>query len=242
MIRAALLACLLVGHLTWAQGVIRLKTRTIDTAQAASQGRLAGRPLPGGRHYLLQFPSYPGPDVREQLALRRIRVLQYVPDNTLMVLAGRGSSLEGLSVIWAGELEAEDKISPVLATHESNAFLVIFYPDVDMNLARAVAQLEGFEILENPELLPAQLLVTGAYNAIWRPPTWDQVSYIMPASTDLLAGTHVMACPGPLAEAGPIGEYVEVGSGWPKDAGGGVALKYFFETVTNKMEPEHGAQ
>jgi len=236
MIRAALLASLLVGHLTWAQGVIRLKTRTIDTAQAASQGRLAGRPLPGGRHYLLQFPSYPGPDVREQLALRRIRVLQYVPDNTLMVLAGRGSNLEGLTVVWAGELEAEDKISPVLATHGSNAFLVIFYPDVDMELARAVAQLEGFEVLENPELLPAQLLVTGAYNAIWGLAAWDQVSYIMPASTDLLAGTHVMACPGPLAEAGPIGEYVEVGTGWPKDAGGGVALKYFFETVTNKMD------
>ena len=29
---------------------------------------------------------------------------------------------------------------------------------------------------------------------------------------------------------------MEVGNGWPKDAGGGVALKYFFETVTNKMD------
>jgi len=96
MIRAALMACLLVGHLTWAQGVIRLRTRTIDTAQVASQGRLAGRPLLSGRHYLLQYPSYPGPDVREQLALRRIQVLHYVPDNTLMVVAGRGSNLEGL--------------------------------------------------------------------------------------------------------------------------------------------------
>ena len=216
MIRAALLASLLVGHLTWAQGVIRLKTRTIDTAQAASQGRLTGRPLPGGRHYLLQFPSYPGPDVREQLALRRIRVLQYVPDNTLMVLAGRGSNLEGLSVVWAGELEAEDKISPVLATHESNAFLVIFYPDVDMNLARAVAQLEGFEILENPELLPAQLLVTGAYNAIWGLAAWDQVSYIMPASTDLLAGTHVMACPGPSPKPDPSESTWRWGTAGPK--------------------------
>ena len=134
MIRATLMACLLLGDLTWAQGAIRLKTRTIDTAQLVSQGRPAGRPLLGGRHYLLQFPSYPGPEVRQALARHGIRMLQYVPDNTLMVVAGQGSNIEGLGVSWAGELEAEDKISPMLATHASNAFLVIFYPDVDMEI------------------------------------------------------------------------------------------------------------
>jgi hypothetical protein len=237
MIRAALMACLLLGDLTWAQGAIRLKTRTIDTAQVASQGQPAGRPLLGGRHYLLEFPSYPGPDVLAQLAERGIRVVQYVPDNTLMVLVGRGLNLEGLGAIWVGELEAEDKISPLLATHASNAFLVIFYPDVDMDTARAVTQLDGFEILENPYLLPAQLLAIGAYSAMWGLAAWDEVSYIMPASPDLLAGNPVMACPGPLTEAGPIGDYVEVGNGWSKDASGNVALQYFFETLTDKIAP-----
>ena len=236
MIRAAVMACLLVGHLTWAQDAIRLKTRTIDTARVASQGRPAGRPLLGGRHYLLQFPSYPGPDVRQQLAGHGIRVLQYVPDNTLMVLAGRGLNLEGLGASWVGELEAEDKISPVLMTRASNAFLVIFHADVDMEMARAVAQLDGFEVLENPDLLPAQLLVIGAYNAMWGLAAWDGVSYIMPASTDLLTGNPVMACPGPIAEAGPIGDYVEMGNGWSRDANGGVALHYVFGTLTNKMD------
>ena len=236
MIRAALMSCLLVGHLAWAQGAIRLKTRTIDTAQVASQGRPTGRPLLGGRHYLLQFSSYPGPEVREQLAKRGIRALQYVPDNALMVLVGRGLNLEGLGASWVGELEAEDKISPVLATHASNAFLVMFYPDVDMEKARTVARLEGFEIVENPDLLPAQLLVIGAYNAMWGLAAWNEVSYIMPASTDLLSGNPVMACPGPVTEAGPIGDYVEVGNGWSKDASKSVALKYFFETLTNKMD------
>jgi hypothetical protein len=237
MIRAALMACLLLGDLTWAQGAIRLKTRTIDTAQAASLGQPVGRPLVGGRHYLVEFPSYPGPDVREQLAERGIRVLQYVPDNTLMVLVDRGLILDGLGAIWVGELEAEDKISPVLATHASNAFLVVFYADVDMDTARAVTQLDGFEILENPDLLPAQLLAIGAYNAIWGLAAWDEVSYIMPASADLLAGNPVMACPGALTEAGPIAEYVEVGSGWSPDASGNVALQYFFETLTDKIAP-----
>jgi len=235
MIRATLMACLLLGDLTWAQGAIRLKTRTIDTAQLVSQGPPAGRPLLGGRHYLLQFPSYPGPEVRQALARHGIRMLQYVPDNTLMVLAGQGSNIEGLGVSWAGELEAEDKISPVLATHASNAFLVIFYPDVDMEIARAATQLEGFQVLENPYLLPGQLLAIGPYNAIWGLAAWDQVSYIMAASTDLLAGNPVMACPGPLTEAGPIGEYVEEGNGWSKDANGNVALQYFFETLTDEI-------
>jgi hypothetical protein len=237
MMRIALMACLLLPHLAWAQNTIRLKTRTIDTAQEANQMRPAGRPLRAGRHYLLQFASYPGPQVQEPLARRGIRVLQYVPDNTLMVLVRVGSNLEGLGVIWAGELQAEDKISPALATSASNAFLVIFYPDADMEKARAVAQLEGFQILENPDLLSGQLLVIGAYNAIWGLAAWDEVSYIMPASPDLLAGNPVMACPGPLTEAGPIGEYVEVGSGWSKDANGNVALQYFFETLTNKLSP-----
>jgi hypothetical protein len=235
MIRATLMACLLLGDLTWAQGAIRLKTRTIDTAQWVSQGRPAGRHVLAGRHYLLEFPSYPGPEVRQELARHGIRVLQYVPDNTLMVLAGQGSNMEGLGASWAGELEAEDKISPLLATQASNAFLVIFYPDVDMEMARAATQLEGFEVLENPDLLPGQLLAIGPYNAIWGLAAWDQVSYIMPASTDLLAGNPVMACPGPLTEAGPIGDYVEVGNGWSKDANGSVALRYFFETLTDKI-------
>jgi hypothetical protein len=154
-----------------------------------------------------------------------------------MVLVGRGLNLEGLGATWVGELEAEDKISPLLATHASDAFLVIFYADVDMDTARVVTQLEGFEIVENPDLLPGQLLAVGAYNAIWGLAAWDQVSYIMPASTDLLTGNPVMACPGPLAEAGPIGDYVEVGNGWSKDANNNVALKYFFETLTNKITP-----
>jgi hypothetical protein len=161
-------------------------------------------------------------------------VLQYVPDNTLMVSGGVGLDLTVLGVTWAGALQAEDKISPVLATHAANAFLVVFYTDVDMAKARTLTRLQGFEIQENPGLLPAQLLAIGAYSNLWGLAEWDEVSYILPASTDLLAGIPVMACPGPLAEAGPIGEYVDVAV-WPKDPSGSVALTYFIETLPGTL-------
>jgi hypothetical protein len=60
-----------------AAGLIRLRTRTIDPLAAA-------RPV-AGRHFILQFPDYPGPAVRDFLQQRGIRVLGYVPDNALMV-------------------------------------------------------------------------------------------------------------------------------------------------------------
>jgi len=162
MIRATLMACLLLGT-SRGTGCYTTENKDYRYRAMVSQGRPAGRPLLGGRHYLLEFPSYPGPEVRQELARHGIRVLQYVPDNTLMVLARQGFNMEGLGASWAGELEAEDKISPLLATHASNAFLVIFYPDVDMEMARTATQLEGFEVLENPDLLPGQLLAIGPY-------------------------------------------------------------------------------
>jgi hypothetical protein len=49
-----------------------------------------------------------------------------------------------------------------------------------------------------------------------------------------------MACAGPVTEAGPIGQYVTAGSGWPKDGAGGMTLSYTFEALSSKLDP--GAQ
>lgn len=223
--------CLLTMQWSWADGVIRLKTRSI---------RHGGGPYPAlrrgsGKHVILQFGSYPGPEVREELARRGIRVLGYVPDSALMVSAGQALDLQGLDVTWAGTLDATDKISPSPAMDTAAAFLVVFYADADVGQARALVEQRGFVVLEHPGLLPGQLLVTGARDRLEQLAALDEVSYVLPASTDLVAGNTVVGCAGALTEAGPVAEYVEVGSGWSKDAAGGVSLQYFFDSLTAQL-------
>ena len=61
------------------------------------------------------------------------------------------------------------------------------------------------------------------------------MAYILPASADLVARHRVIACAGAILENGAAGQYVEVGRGWPKDANGAVALRYFFDSLTAKI-------
>ena len=182
-------ACLLVWC-AWAQPVVHLKAGTAGA-------RPARRLLPRGRgtHFLLQFPSEPGPAVRRELERRGMRVLEYVPDAALMVVSPVTPELEGLGVLSAAPLDASYKISPLLAEQVTGPLLVVFYADVNMATARTEARARGFEVLENPSMLPGQLVLSGAYSALDALAECDDVSYIMPASADLAAGI-------PLAEIG----------------------------------------
>ena len=165
-----------------------------------------------------------------------MRVLQYVPEAALMVASPVTPDLEGLPLLSAGALEVSDKISPLLEDQVTGALLVVFYPDVDMAAAREEAAAHGFEVLENSGLLPGQLVVSGAHTALAALAECDDVAYIMPASPELAAGIPLAGCGGAATVAGPVGEYVLVSSGWPKDSGGNVALHYFIRSLTTKMD------
>lgn len=84
-----------------------MKTRTIDSTST--------RAVKVGHHFVVQFRSYPGPEVRSELESLGIRVLGYVPDNALMASSRTAPDLEGLDVAWVGSLAASDKLSPALA-------------------------------------------------------------------------------------------------------------------------------
>jgi hypothetical protein len=190
--------------------------------------------IPPRQHWILQFRTHPGAAILGELEGRGIRVLGYVPDSGLMVAAAKPAGLQGLEATWAGPLEAADKISPELARGRVRAYLVVFHADVPMEEARALVEAYGFQIIDNPDLLRGQLVVTGT--DIPDLAASDSVAYIMPASTDLVAGLPVMAYPGPITEAGLVAEYVQVGSDWPADSGGGVSLGYFFQSLTPKLD------
>src|ERR1035438_1448169 len=127
-LNAALVAICLLVSCAWAQPVIHWK--------AGTAGAPPSRTLPRhGRatHFLLRFPTEPGPEMRLELERRGMRVLQYVPDAALMVASRATPDLEGLGVLSAAALEASYKISPLLADEVTGPLLVVFYADVDID-------------------------------------------------------------------------------------------------------------
>jgi hypothetical protein len=207
------------------------------------KAREAGRRRPAGHviaardsHYILQFHEYPDGRVRAELERRGMRILEYVPDNALLISAPQ-PNFDGLDLRWAGTLEAEDKISPLLDQQVSGPFLVEFHADVDPAQARAAATAAGFDVIENSALLATHLVVTGPYTRLEDLANRNEVKYILPAAAELAAGEVEVGCAGALTEAGAVGDYVLVGKGWPKDGAGNYSLKYFLRSMTDKLDP-----
>jgi len=231
-LRAVGIGILVLAGSLWGQSGIHWKVRHDGDLPLT---RNTGRARPG-THYVVQFASFPGADVRQELGRRHVRILGYLPDSALMVSAAGAPDFEGLDVVWSGPLDPAYKISPALSSVTAAAYLVIFHPDVDMIEARTLVQVLGFDVIANPSLLPQQLLVTGDDKGLGPLSECDEVAYIMPASPDLIAGNPVMGCAGPLTESGPVAEYVTVSNGWSKDSSGVVSLQYFFQSITDKLD------
>ena len=230
-IKVAVAGLFLLVSCVGGQPALRLKGRAVV-------GR-GGKPLvrsAGGTHYIVQFRTEPGLVERLELERRGMRVLQYVPDSALMVVSGTPPDLAGLDVLSAATMSESDKISPVLGEEVSGPLLVVFHMDVDAGTARAAIRDLGFDILETPSLLPGQLVVQGSHSGIGTLAARDEVAYILPASPELAAGVPMAGCAGAATQAGPVGDYVLVGLGWPKDTAGNVALQYFIRSLTDKMD------
>jgi hypothetical protein len=215
-----------------AQPVIHLKAGAADARASRTPAR-QGRTT----HFLLRFPTEPGAELRRELERRGMRVLQYVPEAGLMVGSPTAPDVRGLGVLSAAALEPSDKISPLLKDQVTGPVLIEFYADVDMAAAREEVRARGFDVLENASLLAGNLVASGAHSGLGALAECDDVAYMMPASAELAAGIPVAGCAGAAAEAGPVGEYVLVSLGWPKDAYGNVALHYFIRSLTNKLDP-----
>ncbi len=213
----------------WGQPRVRLKAR-----EAPVRGMKPR--YPDGTHYILQFNAEPGPAEQQELERRGMHVLQYVPDAALMVASRTKPDVRGLDVFSIVTLSVSDKISPVLAEQVSGALLVIFQADVSEAEGRGAARDLGFDILENRYLIPGQLVLAGPHSGIEALAARDEVAYILPASPVVAGGLPVAACGGAASQAGPIGEYVLMGAGWPKDSVGKVALQYFIRSLTDRLD------
>jgi Matrixin len=227
--RVAILVLFLLRIGSGAAG-IHLKNRTIPSNGSSY---IAGLPLASvpGEHWILQFSAFPDAAIRSQLTRRGARILSYVPDAALMVSFSRTPDLAGLGVVWAGQLQPQDRQGAGL--DRARAFLVIFHGDVTPG--RADALLENFQNLDAPGL-PNHYLVAANHRALPALAERDEVAFIMPADMDMGSHRRPYVCPGPLTGAGSIAEYATSGASWSKDSSGAVSIGYHFDDYTAKID------
>lgn len=176
------------------------------------------------------------------LAGRGAKALSYVPDFTLSISMRDGTDLSGMGIRWMGQLQPAEKISPrleatlagKLTSGPAPPVIVEFYSDVLEVDARAIAAETGASILDNPDLLPHHLLIEGTVDQVRQLADWDEVSYIFPASPELVQGVPVYGCAGALTSAGPVAQAVPVVGGWAGTAQSSANLNYAFVSVTNQ--------
>jgi hypothetical protein len=217
--------------LAGAQPILRLKELNLKAPEAALRTR-----TPNRRHEVIQFAQRAGAGELAQLRQRGITILSYVPDFAYVVSLREGETLEGIKLERRHRLGPEEKIS---AEWSSQAAVVEFYSDVEPSDARAIATAAGLRLVENPDLLPNHLLIRGTREQIRDLASWDEVSYVFPASADLEHGTPVRVCAGAVTNQGPVGQAIPlVGDGWDGPGLGAANLKYAFELVTAQQPPD----
>ena len=220
-----------------AAGAVRLQHRTITGPRDVHAGPLL-RKSANRAHYLVELKGRPDVLTRLEWSARGIRLTGEVPPGGVLVSAPDGVDFGIDSVKWAARLGAEDKLSALVGTDQEaapGAYVVEFYPDVDMGVARALVAEIGIEMQDHPDLLPNQLVVLGTLEQVTSLAAWDEVDYVFPAAPELLNGTHVLACAGPLGQQGMVGQYVKATPGWPADAAGSVEIAYVFTSLTPKL-------
>src|SRR5437763_5026154 len=119
-----------------ATGAVRLKVRSVSSAADLHAAPLL-RKTPHRSHFLAEMESSPGSRVIHEWQRRGIRVTGHIPPSAVMLSVPDGAEIQVPGMRWAGRLSAADKVSALLGSEEEvpGAYLVEFYPDVDMAVA-----------------------------------------------------------------------------------------------------------
>ncbi|MBX5496634.1 MAG: hypothetical protein IRZ15_14970, partial [Bryobacteraceae bacterium] len=215
----------------------RYSPKKSDIREGRSESPAAGLRRLGNRsHLIIQFPSPLSPDRLLELSLRGARVVDFVPENAVLVSVPDDFQVEDLGAVWVGRLRPADKISPQLQYLSEMSVVVDFHRDVEVGDVRALASRLRLRVLENPDLQPYQLLVQADPEQIWELSEWDEVAYIYPASNELRLGIPSRVCLGAITDEGMIGQYVaRVGEGWDGPGRSAVDIGYHFVALTGKL-------
>jgi hypothetical protein len=193
----------------------------------------------GRGHLLLQFDGQPSAEAVQEMTRRGVMVLEAVPENGLVVSLAWPVPVHGMGLRYAAPIDPADKISPMIAADylsgPAGYYLVEFHSDVDLNYGRALLLTLGIELHENPDLAPHQLMIqTDGGARISDIASLDEVSYIFPASEDLVKGAPAIPCAGAITGIGVSGQFIPTyGPGWT----GAAPVYYVFSKMTAKLDP-----
>lgn len=231
-----------------AQPPLRLKTPKLDVMEPQAteisnhiKKHAFKRRNLNRRHWVVQFPGWPEAAQLAELRARGVNILGYVPDFGFSVSAADNTNFEELGLQSVAVVPAEGKISTEiggLTGDEDHQFVLVeFYPDVDMDDARAMIVDQQMHLQENPDLLGHDLMASGTSDQIRGLGLWEEVAYVFPASDDLIQGLPLHGCIGALTDQGAIGQSVlRVGDGWAGPGHNGADLNYAFVNTTKKLE------
>lgn len=231
-----LLAGMLLSGTANGQPALRVKGLKPDLGREPNVA-LRSR-TPGRSHWLIQFSRNPARADLEQLKSRGVTLLSYIPDFGFSVSAKDIESVAGLDIHRIHRLRPDEKISAEFDGKPGRRFYAVveFYRDVEKSDARVIANDAGLEMVENADLLGDQLLVRGGWEQLMFLAGWDEVSYVFPASQDLIHGASVHACAGALTSQGTVSQAIPlVGDGWDGPGLGAANLNYVFNNVTAKL-------
>ena len=222
---------------------IHLKTRTIPTASApgAATSQPAARQRLNARqtvHLIVEFDHPPGVQDLDALLQSGAQVIGALPDDAVMVSVRGGLNNPPAGVLWVGQLEARDKISPALANATFPLPVIVeFHADVNAVQQVALGSLLGVAFERPSGLLPQHVIVEATAANLTTLAAQDEVAYIFPADAALLTGADPYPCAGMLTTAGPIAQYANVTHGWDLDSDNIAHLTYYFGSLTTKVPP-----
>jgi len=190
-------------------------------------------------HWLVQFAAEPDEELMERLGWLDVRVLQYVPDQGLLVSAPADMDWTAAGAAYAALLTAEEKWSPALPAEGEAVAVVELHLDVARSEGARLVEAAGLELREHPELLPNALLVRGAAEALRALAGQDEVAYVYPASDALQGGEPVAACASGLmgpATLNGANLAATFGDGWDGPGLGAASLSVYFGALPSWLD------
>jgi hypothetical protein len=224
-------------------GAERILLRNRTLVPVAGAGMIApGALIEEEGHLIVQFEAGKIDAGLAALRKRGIEVLQWVPNYAVSVKAPKGASLDGINEIrWAGPLRSSDKVSAYLGTQpgsSSEHVVAELFPGADRKKVSAKLERLGIATISNPHLGDTALLLKATKEKLKVIAGMTDISYLFPASKDVIAGVPVRRCPGPMTEYGPLARFATNGEGWDGQGQNAISLTYHFRNGTPDLANE----